>query len=104
MNAPAKRRSCQHCGRGFTPDSHLQKYCNDECSYGAQLRKMRTHKAEEQAKILASWKHVAEAKPVTLKRASTLAETEDIPAQSRDRGEQLTGACSATVQADGPCR
>ena len=34
----------------------------------------------------------------------SLAETPDVPAQGIDRGEQLTGACSATIQADGPCR
>lgn len=106
MQAPTKTRlrSCQHCGNGFKAVSNLQKYCNDECAYGSQLRKMRNRSAEEQRKNLASLKHVTQAKPKPLRRASTLAETPDIPAQGIDRGEQLTGACSATVQADGPCR
>lgn len=104
MKAPSKRRSCQHCGHGFLPDSHLQKYCTQDCAYGAQLRKMRNHKAEEQRKNLASLQYVTPAKPVLLERASRLADAGDTPAQGIDRGEQLTGACSATIQADNQCR
>lgn len=100
-----RAKCCMHCGDGFRPESHLQKYCNTDCAYGAKLRKMRNRSAEEQAKNLASLKHVTEAKPVrVIKRASSLASTSDTPAQARDRGEQLTGGCSATVQADNPCR
>lgn len=100
-----RAKSCQHCGHGFRPESHLQKYCNDECAWGAQLRKMRNRSAEEQAKNLAALKHVTEAKPVrAIKRASSLAEADDTPGQARDRGEQLTGACAARCQADSPCR
>lgn len=104
MEAPTKRRSCQHCGNGFLPESHLQKYCTQDCAYGAQLRKMRNHKAEEQRKNMASLQYVTPAKPVVLRRASSLAKTPDVPAQGIDRGEQLTGACSATIQADNTCR
>lgn len=106
MEAPTKtkRRSCQHCGHGFEPESHLQKYCTQDCAYGAQLRKMRNRSAEEQRRNLASMQRVTQAKPVVIRRARSLAETPDVPAQGIDRGKQLTGACSATIQADGPCR
>jgi hypothetical protein len=98
MTTTKKRPACQHCGNGFVPRTLSQKYCDDECAYGAALRKQRGR--NRQRDTTAGPLPVRTPQPQrTVLRARTLADTPDVPAVAAERGDYLTGAAAATMQA-----
>ena len=93
-----KRPACQHCGNGFVPRTASQKYCDDECAYGAALRKQRGRNRQRDTTAGPVPAFVSQ-RAAPVRRAATLAETPDVPAATADRGEQLTGGAAAVMQA-----
>lgn len=91
-------KHCQYCGDQFT-HGQRDKYCSDECAHGAALRRKRkwnrSNLKSTPPVVVPPMPHAAPAP----RRASTLAETPDVPAVTAARGEYLTGAAAATMQA-----
>ena len=95
------KKTCGHCGDQFIPKFGQEKYCGPDCAYNAKLRKGRVNRGmpfHESAQALAELKASRPA-PVQIKRATSLAETPDVPAVTAMRGDYLTGGASAGMQA-----
>lgn len=92
-------RHCQYCDDQFTPGAR-DKYCSDECAHGAALRRKRKWNRNN-PKVTNVGDPIVTPPVVapTMRRAATLAETPDVPAVTAARGDYLTGAAAATMQA-----
>jgi hypothetical protein len=94
---------CTVCGEEFKSVHHRNRICSDEC------RREQSRVSKELYRYRVANGLIGDRRPleprtvapraVTPRRAATLADTPDTPAIAAERGDYLTGAAAATMQA-----